>query len=177
MTSIDWDKVLHDTEEGTKLVPVGEYLVRVTDAQVTNASTTGAPMIKTVVKLQDGPYAGRVITTNLVFTFGNPQAMKMLLRRLRALGISAEWLAETNAKVDDIAREILGRTVLAKVSSRKWQGEDRNDIEMFLESGSGIPMADGEFPSPASSFAPDMGAGESIPTPDLSSIENGEEPF
>jgi hypothetical protein len=160
---IDWNKVIKETEEGTKVIPAGEYRVRVSDAERKTAGT-GAEMIKTTVKLEDAPYENRSVTTNLVFTFDNPVAMKMLFRRLQALGITSEWLAESGANIDQIAQAIKGRSTVAKVSVRKWNGEDRNDIEMFIDAaGSGIPSA----PSVAG------GPSDAPPPPDLSSMEPG----
>jgi hypothetical protein len=165
---VNWDSVLKETEEATRVIPEGEYLVRVTEAKAKTAST-GSEMIVTTVKLEDGPYAGRTIVTNLVFSFGNAQAMRMLLRRLRALGITEEWLAETNATIDQIATAISGRTVIAKVNQRKWNEELRNDIEMFVGSGSGIPFSG---PAPASGPTPTgMPEAETLPSPDLSTLE------
>jgi hypothetical protein len=160
---IDWNKVIKNTEEGTKVIPAGEYRVRVTEAEPKTAST-GAEMIKTTVKLEDAGYEGRAVTTNLVFTFDNPTAMKMLFRRLQALGITSEWLAETGANVAQIAEAIKGRSCVAKLNVRKWNGEDRNDVEMFLDGvGSGIPSA----PTVAG------GPSDAPPPPDLSSMEPG----
>lgn len=170
---VNWDTVLKETEEATRVIPEGEYLVRITEAKAKTAST-GSEMIVTTVKLEDGPYSGRTIVTNLVFTFGNPQAMRMLLRRLRAIGITEEWLAETNATIEQIASAITGRTVIAKINQRTWQNELRNDIEMFVSSGSGIPFSG---PAPASGPTPSgMPEAESLPSPDLSTLEQPEAP-
>jgi len=172
--TIDWNKVIKETDEGTKVIPEGEYNVRVVQAQATKAST-GAEMIKTTVRVEDDAYAGRSVVTNLVFTFDNPQAMRMLFRRLSALGVTSEWLAETNASVADIAREINGRSCVAKLNVRKWNGEDRNDVEMFLDGlggGAGIP---GGVPRPTGPDAavPPPPTLEGFPAPG----EKQEEPF
>jgi len=157
---IDWGKVLHDTEEGTRVIPAGQYLIRITDATATKAGT-GAEMIKTTVQLVDGPYAGRQVVTNIVFSFDNPQAMRMVFKRLNALGVTSEWLAESNATVGQIAAAIAGREAIADVSVRQWQGEDRNDIAMFLPGGSGGAITDG----------PPMGGPSGSMVPDVASLE------
>lgn len=160
---IDWNRVIKETEEGTKVIPAGEYRIRVTEAE-RKVAGTGADMIKTTIKLEDPPYEGRAVTTNLVFTYDNPIAMKMLFRRLSALGITSEWLAESGATIDQIAAAIKGRSCVAKLNVRKWNKEDRNDVEMFLDGvGSGIPSA----PSVAG------GPSDAPPAPDLSSMEPG----
>lgn len=158
---IDWGKVIKDTEEGTKVIPAGEYRVRISDAE-RKVAGTGSEMIVTTIKLEDAPYEGRTIKTNLVFAFDNPIAMKMLFRRLSALGITSEWLAESGANIDQIAAAIKGRSTVAKLNVRTWNGEERNDVEMFIGgSGAGIPDA-----PPISG-----GPSDAPPPPDLGTME------
>jgi Protein of unknown function (DUF669) len=160
--TINWSNVIRETDEGTKVIPPGEYNVRVTEAQAVKASS-GSDMIKTTVKLEDPPYAGRSLITNLVFTFDNPIAMRMLFRRLSALGVTAEWLAESSASVPQIAEAIKGRSSLAKINVRRWNNEDRNDVEMFLDgSGAGVPGV----------AAPGLGPDVAPPPPSLEGIDS-----
>jgi hypothetical protein len=141
---MDWNQILKDTEEGSKPIPEGEYDVRIRDANTKTAST-GSEMIVVSVVIESGPHAGRVIITNFVFAVANPTAMKMLLRRLTAFGITSEWLAENNPTIAQIAQALVGRTAVAQVNIREWNKELRNDVNMFSPHAGATPTA----PAPA----------------------------
>ena len=84
---IDWGQILEDQDDDTRFaaLPVGQYPVQVTEAEVTQASA-GASMIKVTAKVTEGPYEDRVLWSNLVFAKDNPMAMRMLLLKLAGLG-------------------------------------------------------------------------------------------
>ena len=140
MPQIDWNSVLDGIDDEDTPLPKDDYEVKVTKAEATTAST-GAAMINVQMQVVGGPHAGRVLFTNLVFKTDNPNAMKMTLRKLKALGVTREWILESGAQTEQIATAIVGKVALAAVDQREWQGEMRNEVGMFKSSGPVVPSA------------------------------------
>src|SRR5690606_19482313 len=102
--NMNWDEILKEQESdpGFAPVPDGKYPVRVEKAEATKAST-GADMIKTQFVIVGGPHDGKKVFTNIVFSYNNPTAMRFTLRKLKALGVTREYLAANNPSTDQIA--------------------------------------------------------------------------
>ena len=80
--AINWDEVLEEQEADEALLPVGDYDILVEKAEGTQAST-GSDMIKMTLKVINGPFAGKVLWTNIVLKTDSTGAMRMALRLRR----------------------------------------------------------------------------------------------
>jgi len=150
--SINWGSELDKVDEATKPIAEGVHTFRIVEAKPTKASSSGNPMIRLSAKVEGGPDEGKVAFVNLVFPFDNPRAMKMTLRRLSGLGISAELLKAENPSIEQIAAKLIGRSSNGTVAHREWNGETQNDVD-FMNTGA-VPNVVPDAPS--------------IPRPDIS---------
>lgn len=154
--TIDWDSILEGGEDDIA-IPEDTYTVRVEKTEAVLAST-GKPMVKLTVEVIAGPYAGRWVWTNIVFsTPGEPMksgAARMLRRRLKAFGLDSDYLTTHNPTHTQIAESILGMTVDAEVIQKTYQKELQNDVNMFYPVGGGAshvpsaPTVPGAPPTP-----------------------------
>ena len=78
--------------------PAAEYDVVIAKAEATKAST-GSPMIKITADVTTGAFKGKRLWTNIVLKSDSPGAMRVSLKKLAGLGLSREWLAETNPSI------------------------------------------------------------------------------
>lgn len=158
--SIDWGSELDRVEKATKPITEGVHSFRIVEAKPATAST-GNKMIKLTCKVEGGPDDGKVSYTNIVFTFDNPRAMKMTLRRLASLGINPDTLKAENPSIEQIAGKLMGRKADGTVSHRMWNGEVQDDINFGVGSSSpGVaapPTIDGPgVPSIPTPSVPDV---------------------
>lgn len=164
--TINWDDVLDEQTQdpSTGAAPDGPYDVRIVKAEATRAST-GSPMIKLSCEITTGPYASKMVWTNLVFKTDSATTMRMVLQNLSALGVSREWIASNNPPLTTIASELTGAVGVAELTSREWQGELRNDVKRFKPSDT--PTTTPETP-PAPVVAPEAtpaASSDEPPTP------------
>lgn len=169
MSDLNWDDVLGDVEKEEadnpstndfEAIPAGPYEVVVQEADKQVAST-GKDMIKVRVQVANGPYANRVLFNYIVFSQGNPKAMRMTLERLAAFGLTREFIATNKPSVPQIAELLVGRKATAVVGIQK-EGDyaGRNEIKSFRA------LAGAEQPAP--SVTPPKPAGvPNIPTPEV----------
>lgn len=139
--TLNWDDVLDGIAEDEKenpsssgdfeSLPAGPYSVVVQEASK-EVSKSGNDMIKVRVQVTEGPYANRVLFNYIVFSTGNPKAMRMTLERLSAFGLSREFIATTKPSISQIADLLVGRKATAVVAIQK-EGEyaGRNEIKSF----------------------------------------------
>lgn len=144
MSELNWGSILDEQDDssdgGYGAIPANTYRVIVKDATPKVAST-GSKMLNLTLQVQGGPYDNRLVWTNIVFAVDNPTAMKFTLRKLAALGLTREWLAEVNPGVDLIAAKLVGAVADANVEVRQWNGEDRNDVKSFTRVTNAAPAA------------------------------------
>lgn len=199
--TLNWDDVLGSVEEVEKenadkpndfeALPTGPYNVVVQEAEK-QTSKAGNDMIRVRVQVTDGPYANRVLFNYIVFSQGNPNAMRMTLERLAAFGVTRETIATTKPSISQIADMLVGRKAIAKVDVQK-EGEyaGRNEIKGFrpldgvdqppvsvpAQSQPGVP----NVPQPAAAPAPEAASAApapSVPTPEVPTAgASGEQPF
>lgn len=156
--NIDWNKVLDDQTKDPSIgaAPDGQYNVRITKAEATQSSA-GNPMIKVTAEIIDGPYAGKLLWTQITFKTDSPGTMRMAIVNLSALGVDREWLASTNPSIQTLAQTINGAEAVADVDSREWQGQMRNNVKVFKPAG-----AAGGVPAP-----PVVGSAAPNPSPNV----------
>lgn len=148
--SINWGDILGDGSGGgaTDLIPIGKHLTRVKEAKVSPAST-GKTMIEMVLVVDGGPYDDEYLWNNLVVPdhTSKPGHRRMFNRSLRALGFTEAFLRDNNPTADELARLMEGRSVVANVAHRNWEGDDRTEVKSLHP-----PGGEDEVP-PAPSFA------------------------
>jgi hypothetical protein len=181
--TIDWGAELDRVEQATKPMAEGPHTFRIVDAKPVTAST-GNKMIKLTCKVEGGPDDGKLGYNNIVFTFDNPRALKMTLRRLRALGIDADLLRGEKPSIEQIAGKLMGRSAEGNVTHRQWNGETQDDID-FGAAGSGTPVIPAApvvgGPAPVVAPAPTKEAAAPpapvIPTEPTTPVAQSEESF
>lgn len=196
---LDWDDVLGGVEKfendpenkdkisgGFEAIPKGPYNVVVQEADKQVSQNTGADMIKVRVQVTDGPYANRVLYNYIVFTKGNPQAMRLTLERLAAFGVTRELIATQKPSIPEIAELLVGRRAIAIVGIQdKGEYKGSNEIKSFrpLEgvtqpppsvSKPGIPTV--PTPTPVAETAASVPT-PTVPVPDVPSEGSSEDPF
>ena len=130
MTTIDWAKLAQTADDATKLIDDGVYSVECTKAEATTAST-GSKMIKLVLKITEGPNAGRNLWTNFVLTEDSGFALKRLFGNLEAFGLTMAWLQQ-GPSFEMVAGALIGRHAQVQVGHRTWQGTERNEVTGVL---------------------------------------------
>ncbi len=126
MSEIDWASL---QKEATDVVLAdGDYVVQVAKAEATSSSN-GKPMIKLQLVIVEGPKKDRKLFTQQVLSAESPFALQIWFRVLAAFGLDAQYFARNpKATIDQIARELMNRGVIATVGTREWQGHPRNEV-------------------------------------------------
>lgn len=130
MTTIDFGKALADAKSASfEAMPNGDYNIEVVKADAVTAST-GRPMIKCKMKVIDGGYQNRPVMTQFVLSIDNPNALAMFFRNMKAFGLDENFFAQMGAggQLDPVAVALVGRRAQVTLGTRKWQGEDRNEV-------------------------------------------------
>lgn len=108
-----------------EVMPRGMYPCQVVDCEFTHSQSKGTPMWTFTLEVTDGDFAGRKLFTHMVFEgAGLPITKKQLGRIKPALLESAFDPTDV-----EVTSDMLGLEVKAKVSIRKWDGEDRNNVQ------------------------------------------------
>lgn len=116
-------------------LPRGMYPCVISDCEFTYSQSSGNPMWTTQLEVTDGDYAGRKLYTHMVFAGkGLPITKRQLTR------IAPELLeGPFNPEDPEVIASMLGKEVKAKVSVRKYEGEDRNNVnDLFPNEGGGF---------------------------------------
>jgi hypothetical protein len=136
-STLDWDSILDETadievSDSFEPLPIGDYSAIVLEVEPKTAST-GNEMLAVTFKItedpdHDGEFENRRVWTNIVFAVSNPRAMALTIKRLNALGISREWLANNRPSQAQIARKITGAEAIIAVGQREWESKVRNEV-------------------------------------------------
>ena len=161
--TFNWSDILGDaspTGGPSDLISVGKHLTRVKEAKVSTAGT-GKTMIEMVLVVEGGPYDDEYLWNNIVFpnVDSKPGHRRMFLRALRALGFSEAFLRDNNPSPEDLARLMEGRSVVANVTHRNWEGDDRTEVKSLHP-----PGGEDEVP-PAPAFSTDTDVPPPPPIP------------
>ena len=158
---MDWGKALAADEAmgdgGFTPIPAGSYTVTVQEAEAKFFST-GNPGISLKLAVVGGPYADRLLWTNLVWNASNPQSLGMFSKKVVSFGIAREWLAASNPAMQVIANELVGRMASARVEVADYKGKATNNVK-------GLDPIVGAVPA-----APPVAQGPGVPsTPPIAS--------
>lgn len=129
----------------------GDFTVTIVDATPAQTST-GKDQIKCKMKVESGPYAGRVVFNNFVISPESPNAMRMFFQHLGVLGLDEEFfnsLPGDNTDNQLIANALKNRRAIVTMGSEKYQGQDRERVKGWkpAEGGPGGELGLGAFPS------------------------------
>jgi len=116
-------------------LPVAIYPVTISDCEFTYSQSSGNPMWTLQLEVRDGEYAGRKLFSHLVFAGkGMPITKRQLMRIVPDLIATA-----FDPQDPDIIAQMLGLDLRAKVTVRKYEGRDTNNVrDLFPDEGDGF---------------------------------------
>ncbi len=122
---VDFDNVEETTFEA---LPRGTYSCTIAECEFTYSQASGNPMWTLQLEVSEGEYAGRILYSHLVF------AGKGLGFTKRQLSRIAPEIVEKPFDVQDIdvISQMLGKNLRAKVTVRKYEGNDTNNVRDLL---------------------------------------------
>lgn len=180
--SVAWGQLKQTADDAIRPLDVGTYLFLCSKAEHRRAST-GAHMVVANLNVQGGPKHGKSLMHNFVFSPDNSFALAMWFRNFEAFGIDSNFFTALTGNLDQdmpmIASALVGRTAMATVSIRKFQGQDRNQFDSFapavgvnaMMSGptAGVTSGAPSVPTPTAGINPGVpgvpGVPQGIPTP------------
>lgn len=174
MSAIDWKTLRKDATT----VLEGDFLAVIERASA-GQSQNGNPMVKALVKITAGPYAGRTIPANFTLT---DKSMGLFFQNMTQLGLDEAFFDSISGQgMEPVAAALTGLSVEIKVDKRQWNGQDRENISAWKRIGAGgLPVASG---LPAATSLPSAAA--TLPTapavtvsaPPVAPGEDGGDPF
>ncbi len=126
---VDFNEV---EEASFDVLPPALYPVIVEECEFVYSQSSGNPMWTLKMAITEGEYAGRFLWSHLVFAGkGLPFTKKTLMR------IAPDLIAQPFDPEDqEVCASMLGLELKAKVTVRKYQGEDSNNVrDLFLNEG------------------------------------------
>jgi hypothetical protein len=139
---VRWDELRKLSEEsGFSAVPNGEYTVFI-DSCTPAESSSGKQMFKVRFKIEDGPHAGSPIFTNWVLSTENGVALGFFFRKMAAIGLDHAYF-DKDPSIEQVAKDMENRRCIAEVTTREWNGQERNDVNTLK------PPTDGNFVRPS----------------------------
>jgi hypothetical protein len=132
----------------------GDYPV-VADKVTYKKTQTDKHMWTVNLKVTAGPYAGRVITHNMVLSPELDFAVKRFFREMDALGADEKFF-DSNPSVDAISAQIQGRHALATFAESKneFRGEKREEVVNLVAAKGGVVTVAGASGLPTASALP-----------------------
>lgn len=115
-------------EAGFALVPNGTYEAVVSKGAKAVKSQNDKDMIKVAFDILPGQPAKGKVFTQFVLSPENPVALGFFFRNMEALGLNREYFA-SNPSMEQVAAALEGRTARIEVSTREWNGSDRNEVK------------------------------------------------
>lgn len=149
---MSWDDLIKQAEEAGLAfdpVPGGAYELEVVKSDPV-ISSSGKPMVKLRFKIVDGPFVGKLLYDQIVFSRDNQNALAFFFRNLGAFGLGKDFFAQCpppeQGGIAKIASALMGRRVLSTVGVREW------------------PANSGQFRNEVTGYAPSRGAAQAAPT-------------
>lgn len=122
---------------GFDLVPDGTYEALIDTGAKTKKSGNGKDMIAVAFKIQSGPQAGKGrVFHNFVISPDSPNALAFFFRHMKVLGLDDKYFA-TNPPLDQVAKDLEGKSCTIEVGHREWNGTDRNEVKTIKKSAGG----------------------------------------
>jgi len=180
MTSLNWGDLIKQAGEvaSYEALPDGTYDMMIIEASATT-SQSGKSMFKVTAEVQGGPFNKRRVWDNLVVTQDNSTALGIFFSKMKALGLNQEFFATqpTNARIE---QAMMGRKFRAKIGSRVWQGNKKNEIKSYfpMEGAAAAPTtaaAPGSVAAPPPAPAPAPAPAAPPPSPAPTGVPVAEE--
>lgn len=167
--SIDFNQLLKQADAaGFSLIPNGDYDV-VIEKAIVKPTSTGKQMIAVTYAVEHGPHAKRKLFNNHTLSPENDNALGFFFREMATYGFPREYWTQPGASLENVAAQLPGRQVTVEVGTRKWGGEDRNDVKK-VKPRSGI-AAGGVVPGPGAVAAPPVVVpGAAVPGPAAAAV-------
>lgn len=157
---LDWSALAKEAATAGVL-PAGDYNVIVATAEATQSSN-GKPMIKTKLRVADGPHKDKPVWNQFVVSAENAIALRIFFQHMAALGLDSSFFAK-NPSMDVVAQNLVNRACVVELGVRTWQGADRNEVKAVKPPQAGGPMAPGVVTGPPT-IGPSAAVG-AAPTP------------
>jgi len=143
MSSINWADLVKDAGETTsgnyEPLPDGDYDLKVIEVKST-VSASGKTMFKLTTEVQGGAYNKRRIWDNLVVSPENKNALAIFFSKMAALGVPREFFFN-NPSNAQIEASVDGKLFRAKVGTRTWNGDKRNEITKYYVATAGAAVS------------------------------------
>lgn len=143
MTSINWGDLVSkagqvSSSQNYEPIPDGIYDMMVLEASQTVAAS-GKTMFKVTHEVQGGPHNKRRVWDNLVVTPDNETALNIFFSKMDAMGLRKEFFTPSTSNAQ-IENALIGKRFRAKIGTRKWEGQDRNEVKSYMAS-SNVPSS------------------------------------
>jgi hypothetical protein len=114
------------------VLPAGLYPVQISNCEFTYSQSSGNPMWTLTLEVRDGEYAGRNLWSHLVFAGKGLPMTKKTLQRIAPELFDGPF----NPEDEDVIASMLGKDLKAKITIRKYQGNDTNNVrDLFADEG------------------------------------------
>lgn len=111
-------------DTGFEALPKGMYPCVISECDFTYSQSAGNPMWTLQLEVSEGEYAGRKLFNHLVFKGAGLGITKQNLGRIRPDLLESAF----DPSDEEVIASMLGLGVKAKVTVRKYEGEDRNNV-------------------------------------------------
>ncbi len=131
----DGDNIMVDfnavEDTAFEALPKGMYPCTIAECEFTYSQSAGNPMWTLQLEVSEGEYAGRKLFTHFVFKGAGLGITKQNLGRIKPELLKTQF----DPTDDEVIAGMLGIEVKAKVTVRKYEGEDRNNINGLFPGG------------------------------------------
>lgn len=116
-------------------LPKGMYPCTIAECEFTYSQSSGNPMWTMQLEVAEGEYAGRKLFNHLVFAGKGLGITKQNLSRIKPDLLEGPF----DPSDEEVIASMLGLSVKARVTVRKYEGEDRNNVQgLFPGDGDGF---------------------------------------
>jgi hypothetical protein len=155
--SINWDDLVKDAGSAASSfdpLPESDYDLEVIEAKPKMTKDNTKKMYEVKSKVIGGEHNGRFIWDNITLTTDNPNALGFFFRKMAAMGLDANYFASQKPSDEQICGTLRGRRFRAKIGTRQWQGNTKNEIKQYFSAtASALPPSVTSAP-PAAAPAP-----------------------
>ncbi len=168
---VNWSELRRVADDGGfQVLPHGEYDVHVVSAAAGKTST-GKDRIRVTFKVENGPHNGAPVVNDFNITADNATAMSIFFRHMAVLGLDGGYFATNpGAPIEKVAADLQEKRTRCRLrlSSRTWQGQERNNVDAILPPMPGTAASASPSPvphqSPAAHHSTPPASGPPVPS-------------
>ena len=112
-------------------LPRAMYPVIVAECEFSHSQSKGTAMWTLTLEVSDGEFAGRKLFSHMVWEGPGLPITKRQITRIRPDLLEGPF----DPQDEDVIASMLGLDLRAKVTVRKYQGEDRNNVQDLFPGG------------------------------------------